>query len=141
VAEVRRLGLVERTFVSGFYRRALRDMRRREPGIRTGITFPRDLLRVHGKKGSGGLERVFLGAMRAITPWLVRPLLLGTGASALVLHHSVVGPAVVRRAHARGLAVVAWTVDDPLDLARVDAAGVDAVVSNDPRIFLSTLSA
>lgn len=141
VEEVRRLALVERTFVSGFYRRALREIRRREPGIRTGVTFPRDLLRVHGKKGSGGLERFFLRAMRAITPWLVRPLLLGTGASALVLHHSVVGPAVVRRAHARGLAVVAWTVDDPRDLARVDAAGVDAVVSNDPRIFLSTLSA
>jgi glycerophosphoryl diester phosphodiesterase len=32
--------------------------------------------------------------------------------------------------------VIAWTVDDLDELARVDAAGVDGVVSNDPRIFL-----
>lgn len=139
--ELQRHGLVERGLVSGFYRRALRDIRRREPEIRTGVTFPRDPLRIHGRRGSGPIERAALRGLRAITPQLVRPLVLGTGASALVLHHAVVGPDVVHRAHARGLAVVAWTVDDPLDLARVDAAGVDAVVSNDPTIFLSTLPA
>jgi glycerophosphoryl diester phosphodiesterase len=46
---------------------------------------------------------------------------------------------VVRRAHEQGAAVVAWTVDDAVELARVDAAGVDAVVTNDPTIFASTL--
>ena len=140
--EVRRFGLVDRTFVSGFYRRELRELRRGEPGIRTGVTFPRDVFRVHGRRGSGPLEGAGLRVLRGIVPWLVRPLLAGSGgATALVLHHSVVGPTIVRRAHARGLAVVAWTVDDPADLARVDEAGVDAVVSNDPRMFLSTLPA
>ncbi|HUF00787.1 MAG TPA: glycerophosphodiester phosphodiesterase [Gaiellaceae bacterium] len=138
-SELRRFGLVERSFVSGFYRRALREIRRHEPGVRTGVTFPRDPLRIHGRRGAGLVERAALRSLRAVTPALVRPLLAGSDASALVLHHTVVGPAVVRRAHARGVAVVAWTVDDPGDLARVDAAGVDAVVSNDPRIFLSTL--
>jgi glycerophosphoryl diester phosphodiesterase len=37
--------------------------------------------------------------------------------------------------------VVAWTVDRPEELARVEAAGVDAVVTNDPTIFASTLTA
>lgn len=138
--ELRRFAVAERTFVSGFHRRALRELRRREPGVRTGVTFPRDVFRVHGRRGSGPVERAALRALKWVTPWLVRPLLLGSGgASALVLHHTVVGRAVVRRAHERGLAVVAWTVDDPRDLARVEAAGVDAVVSNDPSIFLSTL--
>jgi glycerophosphoryl diester phosphodiesterase len=41
----------------------------------------------------------------------------------------------VERAHATGAAVWAWTVDDDVELARLDAAGVDAVISNDPRIF------
>jgi glycerophosphoryl diester phosphodiesterase len=45
----------------------------------------------------------------------------------------------VGAAHARGAVVVAWTVIDPADLARVDAAGVDAVVVDDPTIFASTL--
>jgi glycerophosphoryl diester phosphodiesterase len=33
---------------------------------------------------------------------------------------------------------VTWTVDDPVELARVDAAGVDAIVTNDPRLFRSS---
>jgi glycerophosphoryl diester phosphodiesterase len=35
--------------------------------------------------------------------------------------------------------VVAWTVDEERDLVRVDEAGVDAVVVNNPGLFLSTL--
>jgi glycerophosphoryl diester phosphodiesterase len=42
----------------------------------------------------------------------------------------------VRAAHRHGAAVVTWTIDDPAELTRVDAAGVDAIVTNDPRLFL-----
>ena len=52
------------------------------------------------------------------------------------MHHSIVTEASVRAAHARGAAVVTWTVDDREELARVDRAGVDAIVTNDPRLFL-----
>jgi glycerophosphoryl diester phosphodiesterase len=64
-------------------------------------------------------------------------LLARSPRSALVLHHELVSAAVVERA--RGAPVVAWTVDAPEDLARVDRAGVNAVVTNDPSIFVSTL--
>ena len=51
----------------------------------------------------------------------------------------------VRAAHARGAAVVAWTVDHPTELERLAGLGVNAVVTNDPRIFapetMSTLPA
>jgi glycerophosphoryl diester phosphodiesterase len=60
-----------------------------------------------------------------------------------MLHHAVVSAPAVERAHRAGAAVWAWTVDDPIELARLDAAGVDAVISNDPGIFgsLATLRA
>jgi glycerophosphoryl diester phosphodiesterase len=74
-----------------------------------------------------------------LAPALIPLLLDGTGARAVALHHSLVTARSVRAAHARGAPVVAWTVDDPEVLARVDAAGADAVVTNDPRIFTSTL--
>ena len=54
------------------------------------------------------------------------------GAAALMLHHAVVSAAAVERAHARGAAVWAWTVDDPAEAVALDAAGVDAVITNDP---------
>jgi glycerophosphoryl diester phosphodiesterase len=61
------------------------------------------------------------------------------------MHRSLVTPKSVRAVHRRGAAAITWTVDDPEELARVDAAGVDGVVTNDPRLFaprsLSTLSA
>ena len=83
--------------------------------------------------------------LRWLTPFLVRPLLAATRANDLVAHHSIVTGGCVRAAHARGAAVVAWTVDDPNELERLARLGVDAVVTNDPRIFatetMSTLPA
>ena len=52
-----------------------------------------------------------------------------------MLHHAVVSAASVERAHGVGAAVWAWTVDDPAELTRLDAAGVDAVITNDPGLF------
>jgi glycerophosphoryl diester phosphodiesterase len=52
-----------------------------------------------------------------------------------MLHHAVVSAASVERAHSVDAAVWAWTVDDPAELARLDAAGVDAVITNDPGLF------
>ena len=136
---LRRFGLLERTLVSSFHSRALRRLAALEPGLRLGFTFPRNVLRVDDRRSSGSVVGGGLRALRSVTPGLVDLLLARSRATALVLHHGVVSEAVVRRAHARGAPVVAWTVDDPVELARVDRAGVDAVVTNDPSVFVSTL--
>ena len=52
-----------------------------------------------------------------------------------MLQHVLVTPRAVAAAHAGGAAVLAWTVDDLLDLERVVAAGVDGVITNDPQLF------
>ncbi len=139
VAALRRFELVERTLVSSFHVRALRDVARLEPLLRTGVSFPQDRLRISGRRGSASAIRVGLRALRPAIPAVVGTLLDRSGASTLVLHHTLVSERVVRRAHARGAPVVAWTVDHPRDLTRLDEAGVDAVVVNNPGLFLSTL--
>lgn len=137
---LQRFGVVERTLVSSFYFRALRHLAG-DPRLRTGISFPRDPLKIHG----GGEPRLHvrsaLRGLRAVTPALARGLLRYSRASTLVLHHGVVSAAVVTYARARLVPVVTWTVDRPDDLRRVEQAGVDAVVTNDPTIFVSTLQA
>ena len=49
-------------------------------------------------------------------------------------------PAAIGAAHAAGLRVVSWTVDDPDDIVTLTAAGIDALISNDPRATLLAIS-
>jgi glycerophosphoryl diester phosphodiesterase len=139
VEALRRFGLVERSFVSSFSFRTVRALARIDPGVRAGITVPRGVFGVTESGRGASIARVGLGLLRRVTPLAAPLALFASRTTALVLHHSLAGEAAVRRAHERGAAVVAWTVDDPRDLARVDYAGVDGVVTNDPRIFASTL--
>lgn len=137
VAALRRHGLVERSFVSSYYLSTARAIAAHGGDLRTGITIPRRIFRISEEGRSAPLARVGLRLLGWVTPFLVRPLLALTRATDLVAHHSLVTAGCVRAAHARGAAVVTWTVDDPERLAHVERAGVDAVVSNDPRIFLA----
>jgi len=137
---LRGFGLAERSFASSVYAGALRRLRRLEPRVRTGIAFPRERLGIGGRESLTPAVRSGLRALRPLAPMLVRVLLARSRGSALVLHHELVTGRAVERAHARGAPVVVWTVDTLEDLSRVDEAGVDAVVTNDPSIFVSTLT-
>ncbi len=134
VETLRELDLVERTFVSSVYLRTSRRIVALN-GPPTGITIPRGVLGISDDGRGAPIARIGLRLLRFATPFLVRPLLAVTRASAVVMHHSIVTGRAVRASHARGAFVVAWTVDEQEELARVVAAGVDAVVTNDPRIF------
>jgi glycerophosphoryl diester phosphodiesterase len=50
--------------------------------------------------------------------------------AALHPHHSQVTTELVARAHARGLAVVTWTVNSPAEIDAAVAAGVDALITD-----------
>jgi glycerophosphoryl diester phosphodiesterase len=139
LASLRRRGLVERSIVSSFERRALRRLATLEPTLRTGVSFPPDRLGISERRGSAPFVRAGLSMGRRCSTVLARFLLARSYASTLVLHHELVSSRTVDFAHARGVRVVAWTVDDAASLHRLDEAGVDAVVVNNPGLFLSTL--
>ena len=137
VEAVRRLGLARRSFVSSYYFGTARAVAALDGDVRTGFTVPRRIFRLSEGGRSAPVTRIGLRLLRWLTPLVVRPLLSVTRATALVLHHSLVTTGSVRAAHARGAAVVAWTVDDPVVIARVEGAGVDAIVTNNPLLFRS----
>jgi glycerophosphoryl diester phosphodiesterase len=135
VEALHRFGLVERALVSSFMPGILREVTRLEPRLRTCISFPRDRLRVAGRRGSRSLVGAGLRVLRPVTPALVGRLLAHARATTLALQHVLVTRRVVSRAHARGAAVIAWTLETERDIERVTDAGVDAIVVDDPRLF------
>ncbi|MCP3999035.1 MAG: glycerophosphodiester phosphodiesterase [bacterium] len=46
---------------------------------------------------------------------------------------------VVEAAHSAGLRVIVWTVDEPADISILVSAGVDGIISNDPRATLALI--
>lgn len=136
-----RFGLASRTVVSAFHMARLRAVARASPRVRIGFTYPEDRLGVSRRRHLWPVAGAGLFALRASVPYRLPSLVRRAGATAVMLQHRLVTPAAVARAHALQVPVLAWTVDEPSDLQRVLAAGVDGVITNDPSIFVAMLSA
>ena len=137
---ISRYGLEERTVVSGHHVPSLQAVARASSRVRIGITYPEDKLSISRKPYLWPIVSLGLASMRASVPLRLPRLARSAGATAVMLERRLVTDASVAKAHAAGLPVLAWTVDDPTELERVVAAGVDGVISNDPRLFVATLA-
>jgi glycerophosphoryl diester phosphodiesterase len=140
-AAVERHGLAERVVATSVRTSVLRALARHGPHIRIGFTYPEDRLELSRRRHLRPAVRAALAALRASVPPRVPRLLNRAGATALMLQHTLVSRATVDKAHQSGAAVLAWTVDEPADVLRVVAAGIDGVITNDPPMLLATLGA
>lgn len=62
------------------------------------------------------------------------------GASVVHPEHTLCTEKTVKRWHTAGMPVNTWTVDDPVELRRLAALGVDGVFANDPAAALAVLA-
>ena len=62
------------------------------------------------------------------------------GASLLHVKHTQISAALVEAAHRIELGVLAWTVNGPVAMRRLQGFGVDAILSDDPRLLRATMS-
>jgi glycerophosphoryl diester phosphodiesterase len=135
VDALRRHGVVERTLVSSFRPTTLQALHAVEPALRLGRTYPQDRTGLVQKRLLQAPARLIIRGLRRALPRRIAGLLAGSSATAAVLYWEVVSEAVVERCHALGAPVLVWTVDDPELLPWLDSVGVDAVITNNPRIF------
>ncbi len=64
---------------------------------------------------------------------------LDIGVDALHPHWTVISDSLLQAARRHGLAVAAWTVDEPQVIARLARAGVDAIITNRPDLARGAL--
>ena len=109
-----------------------------------------DLLRQAGKEGEyvvSSFDLSVLLEVQALAPEITLAL-IGHGAGILApaldhglpwihAYHGTLDQAIIADAHAGGLRVNAWTVDDPSTLASWVARGLDKVCTNRPTVMLA----
>jgi glycerophosphoryl diester phosphodiesterase len=135
VEALRARGLVERALVSSQYMRSLVQIRALEPRLRLGWSVPR-AHRDYTKSRLWLLPAISaLAFMRRRLPGLAGGHLGAGRVDAVMAHHRLATPALVRAVHAAGGELYVWTVDDAEQIRRLEAMGVDAVITNDPRLF------
>ena len=135
LAALRRHGLVERSLVSTMEVSSLAVLRAAEPALRLGWSVPR-LRRDPLRSPWTRIPAIGWGlTYRAALPRRAAAAVRAGRADALMCQWRLVTPALVRHIHAAGGEVYAWTVDDAAAIARLEAMGVDGVISNDPRLF------
>jgi len=135
VHALREADLVERSLVSGMYVDELDTMRALEPALRVGWSVPR-LRRDYTTDLLTAIPAlVILSGYRALLPRRARAALQAGRFDAIMAHWRLVTPALVRAVAEGGGELYVWTVDDAAQIARLSAMGVDAIITNDPRLF------
>ena len=116
VALVAEMGIGEQIVVSSFSLNTINVVRAADPRLATGwLTVPSyDQLRE--------LETAAEHGHGALNP-----------------HHTVVTAELAKAARAAGLALNAWTVDDPDEMHRLADLGVNAIITNDVAVAVRTL--
>jgi glycerophosphoryl diester phosphodiesterase len=107
-------GLVERAMVSTMEVESLVKLRKLEPDLRLGWTYPKT-------------RRAFPAILEKKAPKL--------GVNAVWAYHHIITPRLVDAARNVGVELIAWTVDDAERMRELLAMGVDGICSNDPRLF------
>ena len=136
VAEaLRKRGLTGRALVSSTWWQSHRVLGELAPGLRRGWAVPRarhDYTKMPLLAVPAG---AVLLVLRAVLPQRAGAVIRDGRCEALMVHYRLVSPRLVAAVRQAGGQLYAWTVDDQDWIARLDALGVDGVITNDPRLF------
>lgn len=129
-----RHGLRDRVTVQSFDWRTLAPLRQRAPDVAMAALSSQqpDFDTIVGGAWTAGLE---LSAHGGSVPRLVKAL----GAPIWSPNFRDLTPERLAEARALGLRVIPWTVNEPADIGRLIAWGVDGLISDDPALVLRVL--
>jgi len=127
-------GLEEHGFVSSFSLPSLARFAELAPQLPRALTYPEDRYGVSGSPFLQPLVGPGLAAMRWALPRRLPRWLRAAGAAGATLNWGVVTDEVVEICHRLGVAVLVWTVNDAGLAKSLVESGIDAIITDDPRI-------
>lgn len=128
-------GLIERTSVSTMEMDSIVKLRRLEPDLHVGWTFPKTRLDWTRYPWAAPGVAVGLAAMRRFFPKALVERAPELDVQSTWVYDPIVTPRLVEAADEAGVELVAWTVDDPSRIEELSAMGVAGICTNDPRLF------
>jgi glycerophosphoryl diester phosphodiesterase len=106
-----------------------------EPKLRRGWTYPKVTKDWTSKRWAKGPMLLALMAMRQRLPGLAAEKLPRMGVESMWVYHPLISRRLARITEIAGVELIAWTVDDLSRMQHLVGAGVNGLVSNDPRLF------
>lgn len=140
VAALQERGLVERAMISTMEMHTLKRILELQPALRRGWTYPRVTKDWSRKRWARGPMLAAMVGMRHRLPGLAAQKLPQFGVEAMWVYHPLVTARLARICKLAKVELIAWTVDDLTRMEKLVAAGVDGIVSNDPRLFQRLVS-
>jgi glycerophosphoryl diester phosphodiesterase len=128
-------GLVERAMVSTMEVESLIKLRKVEPDLRLGWTYPKTRRDWTQYGWAAPALRAGLSAIRRRFPGILEKKGPQLGLAAVWAYHPIITPRLVEAARNIGVELIAWTVDDADRIRELLAIGVNGICSNDPRLF------
>jgi glycerophosphoryl diester phosphodiesterase len=123
-----------RSLISSQYLESLDEVRSLEAAIPRGWSVPRaqrDYTRSIWAVPAYGVLQVIKRRLPARAASFIRAGRI----QAVMAHHYVVTPRLAQQVRVAGGELYVWTVDDAEKISRLEAIGVHAVITNDPRLF------
>ncbi len=128
-------GLVDRAMVSTMEVESLRKLRKLEPDLRLGWTYPKTRRDWTSYPWAVPAVAAGLATIRRRFPKQLLAQAPELDVDAVWAYHQIVTPRLVDAAEQAGIELIAWTVDDLDRMVELLRMGVHGVVSNDPRLF------
>ena len=130
-----RHGLLDRALISSTYPESLKLIRQLDAEVERGWSVPRASRDYTQNLFLMLPAYAILRWWRAGLPSQAERAIRRGDCEAMMVHRMLVSPLLVERVHEAGGRLFVWTVDDGPEIARLEALGVDGVISNDPRLF------
>lgn len=135
VAALRDHDVIDRAMTSTMELGSVRELRRLASELRVGWTVPRTTRDWPSIRWARPLLYAGVASLRARLPGIVRRRAPALGVNSIWAYRGIITPGLVSACRSIEVDLIAWTVDDPAEIRRLAAMGVDGICTNDPRLL------